>query len=300
MRTAIHHEALTALLGGAYPIPIYAAVVGSTVSVTIGVLSQYQATLGSNPHFQNWFSAIQQHKKLKVHLSNQSPPIVQAVDAITNEYATASYFAGGSIVAKNTISAALNAALKGIGTEISFIENPNFNTSNGDDPFLTLHLPAGGDLNFNILERFILAENEITVYDKFINNDSLELLNFIASKSAAGSTIRIFHSTKTGGNLLTSPAIQASLSAANPSISVHCKTCPTSFTRQYHDRFIFFGKRFQVRFSAGLDCFGPLDPITGNRVNRESDLIFRDTTASGQLAIVATDGSTHSVNFYSA
>jgi len=298
MKTAIHHDALHALLAGSYPMHISAAALGGSVSTTIGILNKYQTVVGSNTHFHNWFSSAQQHRKLRIHLPSEAPPSVQSADLNSEEYATASYFAGGSIVAKSAITLPLKTALQGIGTELLYIENVNFDTSNGDNPFLTINLTPNSGLDFNILERFIIPENEITIYDKFINSNSLELLNYIASKLAAGATLNIFHSTKTGGNLVSSSAIHTSLSTANPTINISCKTCPPTFTRIYHDRFIFFGKRFQIRFTVGLDCFGPLDPTTGNRVNRESDLVFRDITTAGTLSIVATDGTNHPVKFY--
>lgn len=298
MKTAIHHDALHALLGGGYPMHISAAALGGSVSATIGILHKYQTVVGSNTHFHSWFSSAQQHRKLRIHLPSEAPPLVQSADLNSEEYATASYFAGGSIVAKSAIPLPIKTALQGIGTQLLYIENPNFNTSNGDNPFLTINLTPTSGLDFDILERFIVPESEITIYDKFINTTSLELLNYIASKLAAGANLSIFHSTKTGGNLVSSSAICSSLSTTNSTINISCKTCPPTFTKIYHDRFIFFGRRFQIRFSAGLDCFGPLDPTTGNRVNRESELVFRDIINAGTLNIVATDGTNHPVNFH--
>lgn len=298
MRAAVHHEALQALLSGSHPVHISAAVLGGSVSTTIGILAKYQATLGTNAYFQNWFSSAQQHRKLRIHLPSEAPPLVQSADPNSDEYATASYFAGGSIVATASISTQLKSALRNNGTELLYIENNNFDTSRGDNPFLTINLLPDGTQSFGFLERFITPEDEITVYDKFINNDSLDLLAFIASKLSAGASLHIFHSTQTGRNLLNSTAIRAHLTTTNPSIIINCKTCPPSFTKKYHDRFIFFGNRFQIRLTAGLDCFGPIDTTTGNRINRESDLIFRDTSASGTLEILATDGTTHSVKFH--
>lgn len=298
MRTSVHHDALKSLLDGSHPIHVSAAVLGGTVSTTMGVLTKYQAVLGSNPYYQNWFSSAQQHKKLRIHLPAEAPPSVQSADSKTDEYATASYFAGGKIITTNAVTPPLKTALESIGTELLYIENPKFNTTNGDNPFLTINLLLNGDVDFNILENFIIPENQITVYDKYINKESLDFLKFITRRLSAGSNLHIFHSTKTGGNLLDSTAISSTLAPINRKIKIICKTCPPSFTKKYHDRFIFFGNRFQIRFSVGLDCFGKINPVTGKRANRESELIFRDTSASGYLDIFATDKSVHRVKFH--
>lgn len=301
MKSAIHHDAFESLLDASQPYHKCAAILGGTVSTTAGILGKYQANLGANPHFQTWFASAQQYRKLIIHFPINSPRLVQAANGATDEYATASYFAGGTLIAKKTsTSLAFENTLTSIGTSVEYLEDTSLNTSNGDDPFFTIKLKRLGTIDFDILERFIVPEDHIIIYDKYINPTSIELINYIASKLSTGATISVFHSGQTRPNLLTTSAIIQSIKNTNPSINISCKVCDQSFTRDYHDRFIFFGNRFQLRMTAGLDSFGKVDPNSGRRKNRESELIFRDTSISGKLDILANDGSILSVNFCGA
>ena len=297
MRIAIHTQTLKDIFSSVGDPLTTNAVLSSRISVTPEILHQYTLELGNNVSFQAWFSSSMAANRFSVHLPQAAPPRVQASDVSSGGFGTASYFGGSILVAEsNHLPAGGTAALDNIGINLISVRKKLTGTFSGDNPFLTVAVQAGGSDSFEIFDRFIKSEDNIIIYDKYINTASVELLEHIASRLSPGSSIKIFHSANTGRHLLSSADVIARVQAANATITISCKICPHAFTSVEHDRYIFLGKRIQVVFTVGLDCFGLINPVTGRRVNRSSKIMFFDVTAGDQLDIQADDGSVSTVN----
>lgn len=292
MRIAVHTQTLHDIFSSACDPFTMNAVLASRISVTPAILNQYHIALGGNISFQAWFSSSIAANRFSVHLPQAAPARVQASDASSDGYGTASYFGGSNLVVEShQLPIGASAALDTIGVNLISAKKRIAGTIAGDNPFFTVAICSGGSDDFQIFDRFIKPEESVVVYDKYINTVSVELLEHIASRLSSGSSIQIFHSAKKGRNLLSSADVAARVQAANADVTVSCKICPHAFTSIEHDRYIFLGKRIQVVFTVGLDCFGAADLTTGKRANRSSKIMFFDVTAGDQLEIQADDGS---------
>lgn len=291
MRAAIQWEALAAIFDGRCDPVTMGMVLSSKIAVTSRILTMYEQNLSSNPLFQTWFAAASQGR-FSIHLPSLSPSKVQAIDHVCDGYGTAAYFGCSSFFAylPNT-SAATTKGLESIGTRIISVNKKfDFNIE-GDNPIHTIGTETNGTLDFDCFTRFLLPEDNVVVYDKFINAKSIQLLEHIAKTLTPGSTFQIFHTFQAGRNLLDSAEIYASMMAANSNIAIVCKKVSTDFKKLEHDRYIFLGNRLQLVFSAGLDCFGDMNPATGRRKNRRSKITFYDISAGESLRIYSEDGS---------
>lgn len=300
MKLAIHTQALQEIFDFKCDPITGNSILSSKISITPLSLNKYHAALGSNIVFQQWFLALNAAKRLSIHLPQTAPASVRAIDPLTDDFGSAAYFGGSNLVAENThLSPGAPQALSSIGVNVISAKKKINGTVHGDNPFFAIALLNCGAENFSLLDRFVKPEENIVVYDKYINNESVELLMHIANIMPAGSSLKIFHSIKTGHNLLTSAVIKNRVQLANPLVTVTCKQCPHTFTKAEHDRYIFLGNRIQIIFTVGLDCFGKLNLTTGFRVNRASKILFFDVTSGDALNIEALDGSICTVNHLS-
>lgn len=291
MKAAVQWQALAAIFGGRCDLVTMSTVLSAKVSVTPGILSLYEQKLGANPQFQTWFASASQGR-FSIHLPAQSPEKVRAIDPVSDGYGTASYFGCSSFFAHlPDVSAATAQGLESIGTRVISVSRRIDFPIEGDNPVFTIGTETHGTLDFGCLDRFLLPEDNVVIYDKFINETSIQLLEHIARTLTAGSTLRIFHTYQVGRNLLDTVDISARLIAANGTIFIECKTVSNDFKKLEHDRYIFMGSRLQLVFSAGLDCFGNVDPITGRRKNRRSKITFYDVTLGEDLCIEGHDGT---------
>lgn len=296
MKTAVQSEALAAIFNGQCDAIMMGAVLSSKISVTPRVLEQYDQELGSNLQFQAWFTSAC-NGRLSLNLPSLSPHSVKAVDSVTDGYGTASYFGGSNLVAHfPDLSAPAALGFESIGTRVISVTKRVDFPIEGDNPVFTIGTESNGALDFDVLDRFLVPEESIVIYDKFINDTSIQLLEHIAKKLRVGASMRVFHTVQPGGrNLLHTSDIYTRLSAANSDITVECKQCSLQFKRLEHDRYVFLGNRLQIVFSAGLDCFGMINPATGRRTNRRSKISFYDVTGGEDLRIEGDDSSIHVV-----
>lgn len=299
MKIAIHHNTFKKITKGEVDQIITNFALSSKVSFTPSILEIYHQLLGQNSHFTSWFSAAQAHKRIDIANPSEAPRSVRAADTICQEYGTASYFAGSNLfLSQSDFDHNSLIALSSIGTNLVYSTSPLPDEVHGDNPIHIINTKTNGSIDFDILNQYLLPEECIVIYDKYINKTSIELIKYIAQTLKPKSSLHIYHSDKKGGNLLSSTQIQQQASAANPQITVTCQHPTRNFTKEHHDRYIFFGNRCQAIFTAGLDCFGLVDPATGKRKNRKSTIAIFDTSKAGTLTIDGKSGSQHMVRHY--
>ena len=297
---AVHSDALLEIFSGTCDPVMTSTVLASKIAVTASILEHYKNSLSTNLQFQAWFASAAQGR-LTLHLPQTSPVKVKDTDTVTDGYGTASYFGGSNLVASmQKLTPATAQSLLNIGIKIIPVDEKMSGLIAGDNPIFTIATETNGNIDFNVLDRFLIPEENIVIYDKYINKKSIELLEHISKKLAPNSTLSIFHTFQINKNLLDSAEIINRLKTANPNISVICKKCSKKFTSLEHDRYIFLGNRIQIVFSAGLDCFGNIDLTIGKRVNRRSKITFYDVTAGDLLHIEADDLSIFIVNSISS
>lgn len=291
MRAAVQWQALAAIFNGRCDHVTTGAVLSSKIAVTAGILGLYEQNLGANPTFQAWFASASQGR-ISLHLPSLAPRKVKAVDLVSNGYSTAAYFGSSSLFAHPPdISDAAVQALESVGTRLIPVTKRIDFPIEGDNPVFTIATESMGTADFGCLDRFLAPEDSVVIYDKFINSKSIQLLEHIARILAPASTLRVFHTFRTGANLLDTATIFTRLTAANSAITVDCKKVSDAFKKLEHDRYIFLGERLQIVFSAGLDCFGEANATNGKRNNRRSKITFYDVTGGENLQIEGDDGS---------
>ena len=291
MKAAVQWQALAAIFDGRCDLVTMSAVLSAKVSITPNILTLYEQNLGANPKFQTWFASASQGR-FSFHLPALSPRKVYAIDPISEGYGTAAYFGCSSFFAHlPDVSADAAQGLESIGTRVISVSRRIDFPIEGDNPVFTIGTETHGTLDFDCFNRFLLPEDNVVVYDKYINTKSIQLLEYIAETLTPGSILRIFHTYNPKGNLLNSAHITARLLASNTAITIECKTVSNDFKKLEHDRYIFLGSRLQLVFSAGLDCFGDVDLATGKRKNKRSKITFYDVTLGEDLRIEAHDGT---------
>jgi len=301
MKIAIHHNTFKKIANGEIDQIVSHFALSSKLSVTPSILATYHLQLGHNLLFTSWFAAAQTHKRIDIVNPMEAPSHVKNVDLVVQEYGTASYFAGSNLLlSPNDFDPAAMTSLNSIGTNFVFSNSPLPNEIQGDNPFHLINTRKNGNVDFNVFDRYIKPEDTITIYDRYINIISIELIKYIASQLRPNSRLSIYHSDRPGSNLLSSAQIFLQVSSANPQILVTCQPCSQSFVRDNHDRYIFFGNRCQATFTVGLDCFGSINSATGKRSNRKSTIAFFDTSKAGTLIIEGKNGSQHLVRHYAA
>ena len=301
MKTAIHHLTLKEIITGNLSQRISNTALSSRVSVTPRIVEKYHQNLSGSPLFTSWFTSMMAERRIDIYSPAKSPRNVSQSDTHTDEYGTACYFGGSNILAARTDFDAVGFdAMQKIGARFIFTDTPLPTILPGENPFLVINTKTGGSEDFSILNQFVRPEDCITIYDKFINDISIELIEHLAKQLTDNSSLRIFHfiPNRAGRNLLSTQQINLRIAAANPGINLLVKECSAQFAKDNHDRYMFLGNRCQINFSAGMDCFGSLDPTSGKRRNRKSTITFFDTSRSDLFSITAKDGTSCEVSHY--
>jgi len=293
MRSAVHVSALSHVFSNGPTSVVSGAVTASLIYVTHDILVEYENGLEGNTSYMAWFACMQSENRILLTSMNNASSVVKGLVSPLQDYAAASYLAGGSIFTSSNWPCVVGSAdLKRLGVKEISVNN-SMGKIFGDNPVEYISLAAGGQDNFSIIDRYFLAEDEIVVYDKYVNQNSMDFLLHIVSKMASGSTLRVFTTNLPGNNRVFVPQILSTLAAANPNVSVFCDEVSVAFRQLVHDRYIFCGRRLQMIFSAGLDCFGPL--VSNVRVNKLSDISIYSVDGNNILNIESMSGSVHSV-----
>lgn len=295
MRCAAHAQALRLIFDGlAHPLtgPI---VMSAKIGITPKILGDYARHLGGSAAFQAWFSAAQAGNRLIIRSLQDAPSSLASLAADSREYGVAMYFSGGRVFAERHSIAELDtAALRRLGFVVLDVQSGPPTDISGDNPTLSLSLISGGVVDFDVLNPFFACEDEILIYDKYIDEAAMQLIEHIATLLKVGANLNI-RTTSLGDKCVSIREISRRISAANPKINSSCEEVSVAFRRRAHDRYIFFGHRLQAVFSAGLGCFGLLN-ASGNRVNKQSKINVYALDGFSPLEIESKGGGKLVVN----
>lgn len=289
MRCAAHTHALKSVIEGrAHPLtgPM---LMSAKIGLTQSILNEYSRELGRNPLFQAWFAAAQAGNRLVVKRPEDGTRRLNGLNGESLQYGVASYFSAGSLCATRHTSTLDYTALQSLGVSVFNVEDAPAINIPGDNPVLTISLATNGTADPSILDKFLLPEDEIIIYDKYISAEGLLLLSHVAARLSVGSTMHI-RTTDLGGTCKRPAEILSRLHAVNPGIGVSCKLVSARFRKQAHDRYMFFGKRLQAVFTVGTDCFGRVT-AAGKWQNRQSKINLYALDSTTPLKIEAEDGS---------
>ena len=276
------------------------AVLSAKVRVNPEILSHYQDVMGGNQFFQTWFAEMQtKHRFVMTNTAQLVPTQIRSQPQDTQAYAVASYFAGGYLfVPESMRNDQWILSLISVGIRIFTHSGGLPHPMPGDNPIESIKLDANSGHDVDVLDGYVALEDEIVVYDKYINQPGLDLLKHIAAGLSPGSSIYVYTTSVNNTRRQLRPTvaqIESSLKACNPRITCACQEVSVSFRKQTHDRYIFCGHRLQIVFTAGIDAIGALNSSTGRRVNKMSEILVYTAEASRPLQIEDDAGNSRTV-----
>jgi hypothetical protein len=212
-------------------------------------------------------------------------------------YASAAYFSANRLLVGQNFSAIDAAALSTVGIESISMGGGSASMNTGDNPVSVISLKHKGNLNFSIIDHHFKADEEIIVYDKYIDDKCLSLISHLATASPNLKRLRIY-TTNINSSCHTPSVIRAHLAAIKPpGLTVTCNLTSVNFRQKAHDRYIFLGSRLLMSFTAGLGQFGALN-AHGDRVNKMSSINIYDLSDSIEtLEFELSNNSKFSVPF---
>lgn len=107
----------------------------------------------------------------------------------------------------------------------------------------------------NIIRDFFHQEREVLVYDRYMKDSTLCLLETLLRQTSQSAKITIISEFETHSNH-TSTDVCTRIKKIRPSATVRCLYPNFSELSDKHDRHIHLGSRLQISFTSGLDCFG--------------------------------------------
>ncbi|MNQ71308.1 hypothetical protein D3C85_859710 [compost metagenome] len=107
----------------------------------------------------------------------------------------------------------------------------------------------------NIIRDFFHQEKEILVYDRYMKEATLCLLETLLRQASPLANITIISEFE-AHSVFTSSDVYARIKKVRPTSTVKCLYPNFSEQSDKHDRHIHLGSRLQITFSSGLDCFG--------------------------------------------
>lgn len=274
------------------------AIMAAKIGLTPKILADYVQNLAGSVAFQAWFAAAQASNRLVIRQANDAPQSLSGLLGESLEYGVAAYFAGGQLFADGSSVAGLNVAqLNALGFSVHDVRNGPPKHIAGDNPMLSLSLVSGGAVDFNVLDPFLACEDQVVIYDKYVDAVALQLIEHIARSLRAGTSLHI-RTTQISARCKTPAQILARVRAANSSITASCEEVSVAFRQLAHDRYVFFGERLQAVFTAGLGCFGPRH-ANGFRRNKQSKINVYALDSFSPLIIESMGGGQLTVNHVS-
>ncbi len=290
MRCAAHVDALVSVFTGTAN-PLTAGVITSSkIGTTSKILADYTAALGKNPLYQAWMAAAQSANRIVPHNIVGAPNSLSAISIDIRDYVAASYFSGSNIsVDEKSFEATEKSALSNLGISMFDVNVALSGHIPGDNPIATINLDNNGTVDFDILTRYIIPEDHVVIYDKYIDTAGLEFVCHVAKTLRPSSHLKVF-TTSLGKTCKRANAIAAAAKKSNAHVIVECNEVSTMFRQQTHDRYMFCGNRIQVVFSAGIGVFG-IKNSAGQRVNKESKISVYEVPGTRTLKIEDVAGN---------
>lgn len=234
--------------------PFNNVVAGSKVCVTLSLLSEYEQYFRSHSQTErDLYEAFLRgvHARLKA----VAPTSDIRARASFPEQVAAAVFGGKNLVVAEECPIVISdaALLQALGVRVGTINNVFESTcQNGFEPFERFVLRHGESGPPEMLARFFLGEKDAIFYDKFVNERSLDFIEYLVSKMDPGGNILIATSDRQGS--MDAQAIRVRVARWALKVSVALVDSVTA--TRLHDRHVFVGHHYQFHVPRGLDIFG--------------------------------------------
>lgn len=272
MRAVIEKEVLQESFSGALS-DIFIAAHSSVLGVTPAIIQEYQSISDGAGMFQIWFDKVfsTQNNYCLVMPDSLAKYHLNA-DCIHSNYIGAAFHQSGPIIVKSD-APFIKLTPASWGVPIVSVDNykhfPAGNQAGAKVAEIISLVPAGNQKPV-VLEKYLLKENKIFIYDKSINLSGAdficEVTRFCAPKCKIVVMSNFHNSAKRG--LLDRQELQRFLNNGKLNGTIEVLQADRLTIDKFHDRFMFLGDRFQISFSSGVDCFGR----TPHWINSDGDI----------------------------
>lgn len=287
--TCIHNDVISDFIEGKLDIQKSAHITTAKLSTTPKLFAELLSKNGKNNFFQQWITSLTRLNTISICKPDDCPLAIKNLNNPFLDYFAASYFNGSQIIVPPQHSLCQITAEK-IGCELIETTSLDPNKIHLTGQLKKIVLQVDGDADYSIIDNLFLPEDEIIIYDKYINAISMDFICHIANKIGSNSKITIFTSPQKNNTKSTTQII-SELASVNPSIIVESHIASKNFMKKHHDRYIFLGNRIQINFTGGLDSFGPIDVLTGKRRNKYSFINIYEIKNKPYLEIESTDSN---------
>lgn len=245
----------------------------SRIALTKKLFDRYAQIFQGDQSFYDWFSILERHDGVYIIPDTVASGFYENLsDPACAAYGVSSYVANQEIVLLDTSGQQANNFKK------NHIEPCDFSQyfsqfKNSKNPFKTFRFEKNGSVDFSFLKKYITVEDEIFIYDQYINKQSRLFLEYICSNARVGCYIKVFL-YKEDDNCFSTSELNEYFQKF-PNVNIRFYKVTSSVAAEIHDRLVAFGKRLLLDFSVGLDQFGA--QIRGGRVsfsNRDSTINF--------------------------
>lgn len=276
MQCTIHYKVLEEIFAGKGNAVTTGYLMSSFIGVSIGILTEYNENLKSNSSFTSWFAAAKATNRFKILAKDKIEKYpFPALSSIHKDYLPASFYCGLRLIhsANSKIEPTDIATLKKWGTDLAdLFQVVQYVNSGcvGDNPIETVRLINGGNIHPNVISKYFVNETDIIVYDKYINFDAVDVLLELFKNVSEKCRVTIISSANKS---IGDEEIVKQLSTAFPKIQLSIYEVSSKTFSELHDRFIFLGNRYQIKFTKGIDT---LYKSGGKWRNKIGDIIIED------------------------
>jgi hypothetical protein len=250
--------------------PLQMGIVGSAIiGATDRILDEYNARLSGNLYYLAWFGAAESKKRIRIiKNSNLSGHKFNSLSSVHNDYLPSSYFCGFTFVVdnKNDICTNDNEILSSYGIKTIDIEELSNEPLYGDNPLAIIDLSDRGNRDISLISKYFKDSTNVTIYDKFIDMDSLNVIKYCCIELQNGANVSIL--TKNDKSCLGISILKSQLERDVPNCKFICHHVDSKTAQKYHDRFFFIDNRLQIEFTRGTNCFIKTPSGRSNRDGR--------------------------------
>lgn len=257
MRLAIDAESLISVFNGENG-NLEDAVRSSIISVTENILDDYDEKVfldGSGMSHQ-WLKRIYDSPDRLRAVSDEeliSYGLANTQDLDSN-YIGAAFLNGQLLIRGSSSEAALTLARKYGVKVITTDDKVDFKKLDGHNVIRSHTLNSSTKHKHNIIRNYFNQETEVIIYDRYLKESSILLLENVLPHIGANATVSVISEFEKYG--VPSKDVKNRLQKAAPRRTINCYYPDFEEQSDKHDRHIHLGQRFQLTFTSGLDCFG--------------------------------------------
>jgi hypothetical protein len=251
------------------------------------LLNELDTRLKQSPFFQQWFQALQSKQRIRVVKPTDEAAYSFPAGHTYLQYLVASFFGHQEhVVSGNAEKYACQTTLQSFGIAVHTVSASE--TLRCDpNPIYGLTLTKETRHSPTLIERYFTNEKKVVIYDRYLHKTAATALAVFSSKMAAHANVAILTTSEKLADH--GQACADAMQMANNTLTINLAAADYTTTKEVHDRHIFIGNRYNMRFSSGLDVFG--NKICNAFLNDEGSISVYDVFDKWRpLVLKSVDG----------